>query len=314
MFPRAKQAALQAMALDPELPRAHGALAHVLVQYEHRYWEGEQEYLRALSLDPADASTWMRLGLVRAKLGRLGDAQADMTRARDLEPMNLAYTTNLGLILYLKRDYAAATRELQRVLELDPSFDSARALLGRVLLAQGDAEGAIREFTRQQRPVPGGDGDLGRAYARAGRVKEARGEIERLKVRADDGYGVAYDLAGIHAALGERDRGLQRAGARCRRPLAADRLHRQRSGDGPVAQRGVPRRSARPAAQSCASDLMPWRATMHVVSARQSPAIPLRTSLPSPRTSVSRPVPRRSPRRRGACRSRARASGESMLT
>lgn len=203
VFPRAKQAALQAMALDPELPRAHGALAHVLVQYEHRYWEGEQEYLRALSLDPADANTWMRLGLVRAKLGRLGDAQADMTRARDLEPMNLAYATNLGLILYLKRDYAAATRELQRVLELDPSFDSARALLGRVLLAQGDAEGAIREFTRQQRPVPGGDGDLGRAYARAGRIKEARGEIERLKVRADDGYGVAYDLAGIHAALGE---------------------------------------------------------------------------------------------------------------
>jgi len=203
VFPRAKQAALQAMALDPELAQAHSALAHVLVQYERRYWEGEQEYLRSLSLDPADANTWMRLALVRAMLGRLDDAQADMTRARDLEPMNLAYATNLGLILYLRRDHAAAARELQRVLELDPSFDSARALLGRVLLVQGDAVGAIREFTRQQRPVPGGDGDLGRAYAYAGRSAEARGEIERLQARAADGYGLAYDLAGIHAALGE---------------------------------------------------------------------------------------------------------------
>jgi len=203
VFPRAKQAALQAMALQPELASAHAALAHVLVQFERRYWEGEQEYLRALSLDPSDANTWMRLALVRGMLGRLDEAQGDMTRARDLEPMNLAYATNLGLILYLKRDFAAAARELQRVLELDPSFDSARALLGRLFLAQGDAEGAIREFHRQQRSVPGGDGDLGRAYAMAGRRDQALAEIERLQLRVAEGFGVAYDLAGIHAALGD---------------------------------------------------------------------------------------------------------------
>jgi len=203
VFPRAKQAALQAIALDPALAQARGALAHVLVQYERRYWEGEQEYLRVVSLDPADANTWMRLALVRAMLGRLDEALADMTHARDLEPMNLAYATNVGLILYLKRDYAAAAQELHRVLELDPAADSARALLARVLLAQGDAEGAIREFRRQQRPVPGGDGDLGRAFAQAGRVADAQAEIERLQRRANDGYGVAYDIAGIHAALGD---------------------------------------------------------------------------------------------------------------
>jgi TolB-like protein/DNA-binding winged helix-turn-helix (wHTH) protein len=203
VFPRAKQAAVQAMALDPELASAHAALAHVLVQYERRYWEGEQEYLRALSLDPDDANTWMRLALVRGMLGRLGEAQGDMTRARDIEPMNLAYATNLGLILYLKRDFAAAKRELRRVLELEPKFDSARALLGRLLLAEGDAEGAILEFRQQQRPVPGGDGDLGRAYAAAGRRDAARAEIARLQQRSAEGFGVAYDIAGIHAALGE---------------------------------------------------------------------------------------------------------------
>jgi serine/threonine-protein kinase len=203
VFPRAKQAALQALALQPELASAHAALAHTLVQFERRYWEGEQEYLRALSLDPSDATTWMRLALVRGMLGRLDEAQGDMTRARDLEPMNLSYASNLGLLLYLERDYVAATRELQRVLELEPSFDPARALLGRVLLAQGDAEGAIREFRQLQRPVPSGDGSLGQAYAAAGRREEARAELERLQRRAAEGFGVAYDIAGIHAALGE---------------------------------------------------------------------------------------------------------------
>ena len=139
VFPRAKQAALRALELDPELAQAHAALAHVLVQFERRYWEGEQEYLRALSLDPTDANTWMRLALVRAMLGRLDEALADMTHARELEPMNLAYATNTGLILYLRRDPAAATQELNRVLQLDPAADSARALLARVLLVQGDA-------------------------------------------------------------------------------------------------------------------------------------------------------------------------------
>ena len=66
--------------------RHAGALAHVLVQYERRYWEGEQEYLRVLSLEPSDANTWMCSALVRATLGRLDEAQADMTHARDLEP------------------------------------------------------------------------------------------------------------------------------------------------------------------------------------------------------------------------------------
>jgi tetratricopeptide (TPR) repeat protein len=117
--------------------------------------------------------------------------------------MNLGYATNLGLVLYLKRDYAAAAQELGRVLQLDPVADSARALLGRVRLAQGDAAGAIREFRRQQRPVPGGDGDLGRAYAAAGQGAEAHAEIERLRQRGSEGFGVAYDIAGIHAALGE---------------------------------------------------------------------------------------------------------------
>jgi len=203
VFPRARQAALQAIALDPDLARARGALAHVMVQYERRYHDGEREYLAALHLDPADATTWMRLALVRAMQGRLDDALADMTHARDLEPLTLSFATNVGLILYLKRDYTRASEELERVLELDPGFDSARALLGRVLLAQGHADAAIREFSAQRTPVPGGDGDLGRAYARAGLITQARAEIDSLNRRAIDGYGVAYDLAGIHAALGE---------------------------------------------------------------------------------------------------------------
>jgi len=107
------------------------------------------------------------------------------------------------MLLYLKRDYAAAEAEINRVLALDPEFDQALAVRGRVLLAQGKADAAIEQFKRQKRPVPGGDGDLGRAYASAGRIEDARAEIARLGERAARGYGVGYDLAGIYAAMGD---------------------------------------------------------------------------------------------------------------
>jgi TolB-like protein/Flp pilus assembly protein TadD len=202
-FLRAKEAALKAVELGPDSADARTALGQVLVQGERRFREGEQEYLVALRLAPDNATTWFRLAIVRAYMGRLDEAIDDIERARELEPLTLNYAVNLATFLYLKRDFAGARAELARVLALDPGFDHARAVLGRTLLAEGDAEAAIEQFRRQARSVPGGDGDLGRAYARAGRVDDARAEIARLNERAAQGYGVGYDLAGIYTALGE---------------------------------------------------------------------------------------------------------------
>jgi TolB-like protein/DNA-binding winged helix-turn-helix (wHTH) protein/Flp pilus assembly protein TadD len=203
VFPRAKQSALKSVELDPQLAEAHTALGHVLVQYERRYQEGEQQYLAALRLAPDNATSWFRIGIARASLGRLDEGIDDLRRASNLEPLTLNHAANLAMLLYLKRDYAAAEAEINRVLALDPEFDQALAVRGRVLLAQGKADAAIEQFKRQKRPVPGGDGDLGRAYARAGRIEDARAEIARLGERAARGYGVGYDLAGIYAAMGD---------------------------------------------------------------------------------------------------------------
>jgi serine/threonine-protein kinase len=206
VFPRAKEAALKAMELDARLASAHAALGHVLVQYERRFAEGERRYLAALALDENDAATWQRLALVRSCLGRNHEALADMGRAQQLEPTTLPYNANIGLLLYLDRDYDGAIAQLERVVAMEPRFDHARSVLGRALIEKGQIDAAIEQFQARTQPSPGSEGDLGRAYARAGRVSEARAEIERLKERAGEGFGVAYDLATIHAALGDMPR------------------------------------------------------------------------------------------------------------
>ena len=206
VFPRARDAALEAVRLDPASSEAHAALGQAFVQGERRYREGEAEYLEALRLDPGNATAWFRLAILHAQTGRLDEALDEVRRAQELEPLTLNHGANLGMFLYLDRDYAAARKELERILALDPTFDHGHAVLGRVLLAQGDAAAAIEQFRQQKAPVPGGDGDLGRAFARAGRLEEAQTEIARLEERAAAGYGVGYDLAGIHATLGDTTR------------------------------------------------------------------------------------------------------------
>ena len=206
VFPRAREAALEAVELDPLSSEAHTALGQVLVQGERRWAEGEAQYREALRLDPGNATAWFRLAIAHAQTGRLDEAIDEIQRAQELEPLTLNHGANLGMFMYLKRDYTAARKELERILALDPAFDHGYAVLGRVLLAQGDAAAAIEQFHKQNAPVPGGDGDLGRAFARAGRIEEAQAEIARLEQRAASGYGVGYDLAGIYAALGDTAR------------------------------------------------------------------------------------------------------------
>jgi pentatricopeptide repeat protein len=52
-------------------------------------------------------------------------------------------------------------------------------------------------------------GHLGNAYARAGRVSEAREVLRELKQRFAEGDIGAYEIAFIHAALGEREQAFE---------------------------------------------------------------------------------------------------------
>ena len=203
VFPRAKQAALKALALDSDLADAHSAIGHVVVQYEYGYAQGERDYLAALRLNEYDAPAWQRLSIARAYQGRLKQALADMQRAQQLEPTTLSMNANVGLMLYFNHAYEGSRTALARVLELDPRYDYGHTLMGRTLIELGDIDGALEQFKARTQPTPGGEGDMGRAYARAGRVAEARAELANLARRAAEGFGVAYDIATIHAALGE---------------------------------------------------------------------------------------------------------------
>jgi tetratricopeptide (TPR) repeat protein len=202
-FPEAKLAAQRAIELDPELADAYAAMGQVLVQYEHRAAEGETYYERARGLNPNLAIVRLWTALNYLMMGRTDDALAEARRAQELEPSNLAFGANVARIQYFKRDYDGAIATVRRLLVLVPGFDDARSILGRSLLQQGRFDAALSEFNARSKASPASFGDLGRLYAASGKVTEANAEIEALRTKAAEGFGTAYDIAGIYARLGE---------------------------------------------------------------------------------------------------------------
>ena len=66
-----------------------------------------------------------------------------------------------------------------------------------------EPERALRLLEGFKARAPGSFSNLGRAYAIAGRIDEAHAEIAKLRALGTEGFGVGYDIALIHAALGE---------------------------------------------------------------------------------------------------------------
>jgi TolB-like protein/Flp pilus assembly protein TadD len=212
-FEEARTAARRALELQPNLPSALTAMGHVFTQRDRNWSGGRDLYERALRLAPATAwsHAWLALNLVQS--GSAAAAIEQIARARQIEPAVAPFMALSGLILYHARDFAAARRQLQDILEAAPDAVLPRHFLARVLLAENDAPGAIRLLEGRNDQAPGSYSTLGRAYAMVGNRDGARAEIARVEVEGRNGFGVGYDLALLHLALGDHERafaGLER--------------------------------------------------------------------------------------------------------
>jgi DNA-binding winged helix-turn-helix (wHTH) protein/Tfp pilus assembly protein PilF len=205
-YERARGAALRAIELDDGLGHGHAALAHIYLQYDRDFARAEAEAERARALDSHYARNWHTLAILYAWQGRIPDAFDAMRRARELEPMAPLYNANYAQLLYQARRYDEAADQVQPLIASQPRNDQARSLLIRSLVARNDAEAALAQLPLRvsDRFSPS---DAGLVYANLGRRADALAEIDRLERLGAEGFGVAFDIAVIHAALGDTDAG-----------------------------------------------------------------------------------------------------------
>ncbi|HVF49056.1 MAG TPA: protein kinase [Pyrinomonadaceae bacterium] len=212
-MPKAREAAERALALDDTLAEAHTSLAFVKMAYEWKWTEAEQEFRRAIELNPnyATAHQWYASCLVQ--MNRFDEALAEIQRAQELDPLSLIINANKGLYLYYTKNYAEAARQVEKTLEVDRTFGVAHLYLGYINLQRpGQTLRAIAEFEEaivNERDGPEAQAALGYAYAVAGRADKARELLDALKELRPGSYVSPYFVAIIHVGLGEKEAALE---------------------------------------------------------------------------------------------------------
>ena len=211
-YPRAKQAARQALDIDPALAEAYPAFAYSAMYYDWDWVEAEQAFRRAIELHPGYANAHQWYGNFLSVMGRAEEAIATFERALALDPLSALKYAALGWGCYFARRYQRGEEECRRGVELEPTSVVAHGWMMLNLLSLGrdaDAVAAAEETARLSGYGVSSLGLLGYAYGAARRRADARSVLERLTTISATRYISQYDVALIHLALGHRDAAME---------------------------------------------------------------------------------------------------------
>jgi TolB-like protein/DNA-binding winged helix-turn-helix (wHTH) protein/Tfp pilus assembly protein PilF len=208
-FPQARTAAETAVRLAPDLGEAYTALGHVKSQYDHDWRGAEVDFQRALRLSPGYATAWQWYGILHGYAGRFDEAVRHLRKAQELDPGAVTYRALVGMLLSYERRHDEAITSLEETLEMDPLLPTANTYLTAAYLRSGRYAEAMTQLERVHSAAPGSAGYRGQIYALTGRRAEAVAEVHRLEALSRERYVSAYDIATIHAALGDADRAFE---------------------------------------------------------------------------------------------------------
>ena len=206
-FPKAREAADKALQLNDTLSEAYTARGFAWTMYERDWSAAEQDFQRAIMLNPNDASAHHGYAEYLTNVGHAEGAIAEMERARELDPLSLPINAILGRTYRDARRNEEADVQCRKALELDPDFAMGHWCLGVTRVAEKRYTEAVAEMQRANTlgAAPLYTWGLGYAYAVSGDRIRAKNIIESLKKRADNASLPAYYIASIYGALDEKD-------------------------------------------------------------------------------------------------------------
>ena len=206
--PKALEAARRAVSLGVNLAEPHASLAVALGRSEWNWPGAEDEYKRAIALNPSYSMAHRLYASLLGTTRRHQEAWKQINEAMRLDPLSLPNNAEVVRTLYYARNYDQAIEQGQKAMQLDPNYVRTHFWLGRVYSQKGMYREAIASSEKILESMP--DSTLGlteMAYslAVAGRRKEARQILRRLEGRSTSAFVPAYNFAVIHIALNEEE-------------------------------------------------------------------------------------------------------------
>jgi tetratricopeptide (TPR) repeat protein len=206
-FLKAKAAARKALEIDDTLGEACASLAHVRL---HDWdWSGlEEEFKRALELNPGHAIAYHWYSEYLIAMGRADESIAIVEQAQEIDPLSPIIGFTLAFAFLRARKYDQAIEQFRKALELDPNHFLPHHRLGTTYSLQGLHEAAIEEAQkavalsgRSTETLAG----LGQVYAAAGMSEEMQQVLDELMLHSRERYVSPYNVAKIYATVGDKE-------------------------------------------------------------------------------------------------------------
>jgi tetratricopeptide (TPR) repeat protein len=201
-FQRAEAAADKAIALAPDEADGYSARGSQRIYHSWDWIGAQADFVRALTLNPADSVVLRAYGIMLGSLGRFPEAMTEIRKSIAIDPLSSRGWEALATFLLAQRDYPATREALRRALEIQPDDALSLNRQGVLLLLEGKTQGSLSTYRQvaddgfRLYGIAMAEHTLGDAKASQRALDEAIGK------HASDS---AYQIAEARSWRGEKD-------------------------------------------------------------------------------------------------------------
>jgi DNA-binding winged helix-turn-helix (wHTH) protein/Tfp pilus assembly protein PilF len=213
-YPRALAAAKKAVELDDRSSAAHTSLAFVSYFGMWDAGTADEEFRRAINLDPNNANAHHWYATYLQSVRRFDESLSEIDRAQALDPNSPSILADKGRLLWIAGHHEEALRLLRQLEQADPDSLSPHRYLRFAYLEMGDYAGYLSELKKEALLLH--DATLSaiaeaaeEGFAAHGVRGMLEGQLDRQKKAYSQGKLSPFYLAETYSRLGKTEEALK---------------------------------------------------------------------------------------------------------
>ena len=209
-MPQARDAALHAIQLDPNLASAHSLLADVKLFFDWDWSAAEKEYQRALELNPNLPAAQLGYADYLSTLGRSDEALSRVQQAYLLDPLATETRNEALWEYYFSGRMQDTIEQTRKVVELEPTAGLPYAMLALANARLKNREQVVQaaELAVKYADSPTVLTTTASALAEVGETVRATQVLNQALEEAKTRYVCQFTVATAHADLGDNEKAL----------------------------------------------------------------------------------------------------------
>jgi len=211
VMPKAKEAALRAVELDPNLASAHVNLGYVHLFFDWDWPAAEKEYRRALEINPSSPEAQLGYANYLGTLGRFDEALVRVQQAYLYDPLAVESRNEALWIYYFSGRMPETIEQCRKTIELEPAAGTAYIVLTMAYAQMSKRAETLRaaEDAIRVANYPSGNATTASALAQVGEKIKAKQVLDRALEQAKREYVCRFIVAAAYTELGDNEKALE---------------------------------------------------------------------------------------------------------